>query len=99
MQAEEAHEMKSGSDILGSRDSVTSREPCSHQQKLQPVPLVLCVKDAALTPRSERNIKHYLLELASPRSHAAKSVQYGLWDSQPQLSKPTEAQPDSRPSF
>ena len=37
-----------------------------------------------------RDSRHSLLELADPHSPSAKSVQYEVWDSRPQLSELTE---------
>ena len=97
-QAEDAHEMNSESDVAGSEGSVTSRHPYSVQRKPQPVPSIRGGKDAASSRQSERDIRHSLLELAGSHSHSAKSVQYEVWDSRPQLSELTEIEPDLRPS-
>ncbi len=98
IKAEDADEMDSGSDVAGSGDSVTSREPFPIQRNPQPVPSIRCAKDAASSRQSGRDIKRSLLELADPHSPSAKSVQYEVWDSRPQLSELTEVEPQLRPS-
>ena len=55
IEAEDADEMDSGSDIEGSGDSVTSREPCPIQQNLQLVPSIRCAKDATSLRQSGRH--------------------------------------------
>lgn len=97
MHAGHPHGLDSGSDVSKSEDSVISREPCSTQRKSQPVPSIRCAKDAASSRQSGRNTTHSL-ELADPHSHSAKSAQYELWDSRPQLSELTEVKPDLGPS-
>ena len=98
IEAEDADEMDSDSDVAGSGDSVTSREPCPIQRNPQPVPSIRCAKDATSLRQSGRDIKRSLLELADPHSPSAKSVQYEVWDSRPQLSKLIEVKPELRPS-
>ncbi len=98
IEAEDADEMDSGSDVAGSEDSFTSREPCPIQRNPQPVPSIRCAKDATSLRQSGRDIKRSLLELADPHSPSAKSVQYEAWDSRPQLSKLIEVKPELRPS-
>ncbi len=97
-EAEDAHEMDSGSDVAGSGHNVTSREPCSIQRNPQPVPLIRCTKDATSSRPLGRDTRYSLLELADPHSPSAKSVQYEVWDSRPQLSELTEVEPELRPS-
>ena len=96
IEAEDADEMDSGSDVAGSGNSVTSREPCPIQRSPQTVPSICCGKDAISLRQSGRDIKRSLLELADPRSSSAKSVQYEVWDSRPQLSKLIEVKPELR---
>ena len=55
-------------------------------------------KDATSLRQSGRDIKRSLLELADPHSPSAKSVQYKVWDSRPQLSSLIEVKPELRPS-
>lgn len=98
IEAEDADEMDSGSDVAGSGDSVTSREPCPIQRNRQPVPSIRCAKDAASSRQSGYDTKYSLLQLADPPSPSAKSVQYEVWDSRPQLSELTEVEPELRPS-
>ena len=98
IEAEDADEMDLGSDVAGSGDSVTSREPCPIQRNRQPVPSICCAKDAASSRKSGYDTKYSLLQLADPRSPSAKSVQYEVWDSRPQLSELTEVEPELRPS-
>ncbi len=86
-----AHGMNSDSDAIESEDSVAPLEPGSVQRKPQPVPSTRCEKDAA-------SLRQSLLESANLPSHSAKSPQYEVWDSRPQLSKLTEVEPDLRPS-
>ena len=88
--------MESGSDVAGSGDSVTFCEPFPIQQKSQPVPSIRCAKDATSSRQSGRDIKRSLLELAGSHSPSAKSVQYEVWDSRPQLSELTEVEPQLR---
>ena len=96
IEAEDADEMDPGSDVVGSEDSVTSREPCPIQRNPQPVPSIRCAKDATSLRQSGRDIKRSLLELADPHSPSAKSVPYEVWDSRPQLSKLIEVKPELR---
>ncbi len=98
IEAEDADEMDSGSDVAGSGDSVTSHEPCPIQRNRQPVPSIRCAKDAASSRQSGYDTKYSLLQLADPRSPSAKSVKYEVWDSRPQLSELTEVEPELRPS-
>ena len=98
IEAEDADDMDSGSDVAGSGDSVTSREPCPIQRNRQPVPSIRCAKDAASSRQSGYDTKYSLLQLADPPSPSAKSVQYEVWDSRPQLSELTEVEPELRPS-
>ena len=98
IEAEDENEMDSGSDVAGSGDSATSRESCLIQRNLQPVPSIHRAKDATSSRQSGRDIKYSLLELADPHSLCAKSVQYEVWNSRPQLSELTEVNPELRPS-
>ena len=98
IEAEDADEMDSGSDVEGSGDSVKSREPCPIQRNRQAAPSIRCAKDAASSRQSGYDTKYSLLQLADPRSPSAKSVQYEVWDSRPQLSELTEVEPELRPS-
>ena len=98
IEAEDADEMDSGSHVAGSGDSVTSSEPCPIQRNRQPMPSIRSAKDATSLRQSGRDIKRSLLELADPHSPSAKSVQYEVWDSRPQLSKLIEVKPELRPS-
>ena len=88
----------SGSDVAGSGDSVTSREPCPIQRNAQPAPSIRCAKDMTSSRPLGRDTRSSLLELADPHSPSAKSVQYEVWDSRPQLSELTEVEPQLRPS-
>ena len=96
MQAEDAREMDSGS--AGSEGSVTSRESYSIQRQPQPVPSIRGAEDAASSRHPEHDTWHPLTELAGPHSPSAQSVQYEVWDSQPQRSELTEVKPDLKPS-
>ena len=98
IEAEDANEMDSGSDVAGSGDSVTSREPCPIQQNPQPVPSIRCAKGAMSSRPLGRDSRYSLLELVDPHSPSAKSIQYEVWDSQPQLSELTEVEPELGPS-
>ena len=98
IEAEDADEMDSGSDMEGSGDSVTFREPCPVLRNLQLVPSTRCTKDATSLRQSGRDINRSLSEIADPRSLSAKSVPYEIWDSRPQLSNLTEVKPELRPS-
>lgn len=95
---EDAREMDLGSDVVGSRGSVTSREPRSIPRNHQLEPSIRNAKDAAPSRQLARDIRHSLLELADPHSPSAKSAQYEVWDSRPKLSELTEVEPDLRPS-
>ena len=97
-EAEDADEMDSGSDVADSGDSVTSRESCPTQRNPQLVPSIRCTEDATSSRPLGRDTRYSLLELADPRSPFAKSVQYEVWDSRPQLSELTEVEPQLRPS-
>ncbi|KAI9703370.1 MAG: hypothetical protein M1836_007938 [Candelina mexicana] len=90
---EDAHEMDSGSG-----GSFTSSERCSIQQKSQPMSSDRGAKDAVSSRQSECDTRHSSLELESPHSHSAKSVQYEVWDSRSQLSELTEIKPHLRSS-
>ena len=96
--AEDADEIDSGSDVAGSGDSVTSRESCPIARNPQPVPSIRYAKDTASSRRSGRDTKDSLLQLADPISPSAKSVQYEVWDSRPQFSELTKVEPELRPS-
>ncbi len=98
IEAKDADEIDSGSDVAGSGNSVTSREPYPIQRNPQSVPSIRCAKDATSLRQSGRDIKRSLLELADSHSPSAKSVQYEVWDSRPQLSELTEVEPQLRPS-
>ena len=98
IEAEDADEMDSGSDVAGSGDSVTSHEPCPIQRNRQPVPSIRCAKDAASSRQSGRDTKYSLLQLVDPRSPPPKSEQYEVWDSRSQLSELTKVEPELRPS-
>ena len=98
IEAEDADEMDSGSDMEGSEDSVTSRESGPMQQNLQLVPSIRCAKDPTSLRQSRRDINRSFLELADPHPLSVKSVPYEVWDSRPQLSKLTEVKPELRPS-
>lgn len=98
MEAEDAHEMDSGSDVAGSRGSITTCEPHSIQQELRPVPSIPYAKDPASSRQSGRDTRYSLLELPDPHLNPAKSVQYEVWDSRLLISKLTEVEPDLRPS-
>ena len=83
IEAENADEMDSGSDVAGSDvagsgGSVTSYEPCPIQRNLQPMPSIHRVKHATSSRQSGRDIKRSLLELADPHSLCVKSVQYEI---------------------
>ena len=98
IEVEDADETDSGSDVAGSGDSVTSREPCPIQRNAQPVPSIRCAKDVTSSRPLGRDTRSSLLELADPHSPSAKSVQYEVWDSRPQLSELTEVEAQLRPS-
>ena len=98
IEVEDADETDSGSDVAGSGDSVTSREPCPIQRNAQPAPSIRCAKDATSSRLLGRGTRSSLLELVDPHLPSAKSVQYEVWDSRPQLSELTEVEPQLRPS-
>ena len=91
METGDAHEMDSGSDVTDSGNGVTSCELSWTQRESQSVPSIRCANGAA-SPRQS------LLESANVVSHSAKSAQYEVWDSQPQLSELEAVEPDLRPS-
>ena len=74
IEAEDADEIDSGSDVAGAEDSVTSREPYPIQQNPQPVPSIRCAKDATSSRPLERDSRYSLLELVDPHSPSAKSI-------------------------
>ncbi len=84
----------SGSEDSDSEGSYTPRKACSMQRKPPPLRSMHIAKDATSSRQSGRDSQYSLCELASPHSNPAKSVQYEVWDSQPQLSELTEVKPD-----
>ena len=93
IEAEDADEIDSGSDVVG-----VGGEPCPIQQNPQPVPSIRCAKDATSSRPLGRDSRYSLLELVDPHSPSAKSIQYEVWDSRPHLSELTEVEPELRPS-
>ena len=89
IEVEDADETDSGSDVAGSGDSVTSREPCPIQRNAQPAPSIRCAKDATSSRPLGRNTRSSLLKLVDPHSPSAKSVQYEAF-SPPQPSCPDQ---------
>jgi len=84
----------SDSEDSDSEGSYTPRKACSMQRKPPPLRSMHIAKDATSSRQSGRDSQYSLCELASPHSNPAKSVQYEVWDSQPQLSELTEVKPD-----
>ena len=97
-EAEDADEMDSGSDAADSGDSVTSRESCLIQRNSQLALSIRCAEDATSSRPLGRDSRYSLLELVDPHSHSAKSIQFEVSDSRPQLSELTEIEPELRPS-